>query len=224
VNQPAPSTARTASLRSTAPPPRRRGRPASNVPPRCRPSARRAAAAARLAGADPAAAARLAGAVAARTAAPGAGQSDPGPTGIPSRHLRAVPPPGDAPSRRRRARAILLAAAAVAAVVAFGLVYLHVVLAQRQFALDRLTSQVQAESTTYQNLRLEVAQLGSPQHIISTAEGQLGMHEPASVTYLTPTTSIGPPTSTPATSRSVPVAPSGDANWPQIKAQLAGSP
>ena len=62
--------------------------------------------------------------------------------------------------------------------VAFGLVYLHVVLAQRQFALDRLTSKVQAEQATYQNLRLQVAQLGSPAQIISTAEGQLGMRQP----------------------------------------------
>ncbi len=77
--------------------------------------------------------------------------------------------------------------------MAFGLVYLHVVLAQRQFALDRLTAKVQGEQTTYQNLRLQVAQLGSPAHIISTAEGQLGMRPPASVTYLTPTVTIGGP-------------------------------
>ncbi len=111
--------------------------------------------------------------------------------------------------------------------VAFGLVYLHVVLAQRQFALDRLTTKVQAESTTYQNLRLQVAQLGSPQHVISMAEGKLGMRQPASVTYLTPSLTIPGETvaaSDPAPSGSVTQAPAGDADWPQIKSQLAGSP
>jgi cell division protein FtsL len=111
--------------------------------------------------------------------------------------------------------------------VAFGLVYLHVVLAQRQFALDRLTAKVQADSATYQNLRLKVAELGSPQHVISMAEGQLGMRQPASVTYLTPTVSIPGEASaaaTPADSGSTGQAPAGDADWPQIKSQLAGSP
>ena len=123
---------------------------------------------------------------------------------------------------------MLLASVGLAAMIALGLVYLHVVLAQRQFALDRLTTQVQSEQTAYQQLRLQVAQLGSPAHIISTAEGQLGMRQPASVTYLTPTSSVGAPagatTSAPATSQSAVQAPAGDADWPQIKSQLAGSP
>jgi cell division protein FtsL len=113
--------------------------------------------------------------------------------------------------------------------IAFGLVYLHVVLAQRQFALDQLTTKVQAEQATYQNLRLQVAELGSPQHVIGTAEGQLGMHQPAAVTYLTPTLTIpGQHSATrarPAASSSgAQAAPAGDADWPQIKSQLAGSP
>jgi hypothetical protein len=111
--------------------------------------------------------------------------------------------------------------------VAFGLVYLHVVLAQRQFALDRLTQKVQTDRSTYERLRVQVAGLGSPANIISRAEGQLGMRQPASVTYLTPTvtiagsaanTSLAGPASGPVQP------PAGDADWPQIKAQLAGSP
>jgi len=94
--------------------------------------------------------------------------------------------------------------------------------------LDRLTTQVQSEQTAYQQLRVQVAQLGSPAHVISTAEGQLGMRQPASVTYLTPTTSAGVagsgPTGTAATSQSAGQAPAGDADWPKIKSQLAGSP
>jgi cell division protein FtsL len=107
--------------------------------------------------------------------------------------------------------------------VALGLVYLHVVLAQRQFALDRLTAKVQAERTSYQNLRLKVAELGSPQHIISTAEGQLGMLQPTSVVYVTPTVTIGG-AARPSAGISGSQVSSGDAGWPQIKSQLAGSP
>lgn len=120
---------------------------------------------------------------------------------------------------------VLLVAATVAVAVSMGLVYLHVVLAQRQFALDQLTAKVQAEQTTYQNLRLQVAQLASPGHVISTAEGQLGMLQPGSVTYLTPTTSIagGQPSQATASGPGA-AAPVGDADWPQIKSQLAGSP
>jgi cell division protein FtsL len=147
------------------------------------------------------------------------------------RHLQAVPA---RTPRWNQTRVLALAGAGLVLAVAFGLVYLHVVLAQRQFALDRLTAKVQAEQARYQNLRLQVAQLGSPAQIISTAEGQLGMRPPASVTYLTPT-GLAPSgtiggTPNPAggqaasgSSGSV-QAPAGDADWPQIKAQLAGSP
>jgi cell division protein FtsL len=146
-----------------------------------------------------------------------------------ARHLRVVPlPVRTAARRRRRARALALLAVSLVMTVAFGLVYLHVVLAQRQFALDRLTSKVQAEQATYQNLRLQAAQSGSPQQIISTAEGQLGMRQPPAVSYLTPTVTIGgassPDSGSAAASGSSGPAPAGDADWPQIKAQLAGSP
>ena len=71
-----------------------------------------------------------------------------------------------------------------------------------------------------------MAQLGSPQHIISTAEGQLGMRQPASVTYLTPTVTIGDAVRPGPQPRRIGrrEAPAGDADWPQIKSQLAGSP
>jgi cell division protein FtsL len=144
-----------------------------------------------------------------------------------SRHLRAVPPLVRARTRRwNRPRVLALAGAGLVLAVTFGLVYLHVVMAQRQFALDRLTAKVQAEQATYQSLRVQVAQLGSPAQIISTAEGQLGMRQPASVTYLTPTVTIGgPPEPAPSGAASGSShAPPGDADWPQIKAQLAGSP
>jgi cell division protein FtsL len=115
----------------------------------------------------------------------------------------------------------------VALAVAFALVYLHVLLAQRQFRLDRLNSQVQNEQMIYQKLRLEVAQLGSPQNVISTAEGKLGMVPPGQVSYLSPATTI--PGSSSVSPISAPggssgQAPAGDADWPRVKSQLAGGP
>jgi cell division protein FtsL len=121
----------------------------------------------------------------------------------------------------------LVAGAGLVVVVAFGLVYLHVVLAQRQFALDRLTQKVQTDRSTYERLRVQVAELGSPANIITKAEGQLGMRQPTGVTYLTPTVTIGgypAQTGSASTVPGPPQAPAGAADWPQIKAQLAGSP
>jgi cell division protein FtsL len=145
------------------------------------------------------------------------------------RHLRVV-----APRRRLRmpsARILFLAGSGVVIAVAFGLVYLHVVMAQRQFQLDDLSTKLTQEQTQYQQYRVEVAELNSPARIIATAEGKLGMRQPASVTYLKPppgsSTSgessglAAPPT--PGKNGTIP-APEGDADWPAIKADLAGSP
>ncbi|HVA75683.1 MAG TPA: hypothetical protein VNF71_14080 [Acidimicrobiales bacterium] len=176
-----------------------------------RPSAARAAAAARLAGSQPAR----------------QWPFDPRRVGEGIRHLRVVQPRQlTVAERRRRTRRLLEAGVGLAVVVVFGLVYLHVVLAQRQFAIDRTAAQVQQEQARYQSLRLEVAQLGSPQNVIATAEGQLGMVQPASVTYLTPAHETATPASTASAANAAGTgsAPAGDADWPQIKSQLAGSP
>jgi cell division protein FtsL len=122
---------------------------------------------------------------------------------------------------------LLLGGAGLVVLVVFGLVYLHVVLAQRQFALDRLAKKVQTDRSTYERLRVQVAQLGSPANIISTAEGRLGMRQPTSVSYLIPTITIkgsAPAASSAGTAPGTAQAPAGDADWPKIKAQLAGSP
>lgn len=149
----------------------------------------------------------------------------------PGRHLHVAEAPARTPAQRRRlVRALFLGGTSLMVAIAFALVYLHVVLAQRQFRLDGLNSQVQQEQVSYEKLRLQVAELNSPQHIISTAEGQLGMVQPAKVTYLDPSASgslaAGSAPSLAATDPSSPStrAPSGDADWPLIKQQLAGSP
>jgi cell division protein FtsL len=193
-------------------------RSAPNVPEHLRPSAARAAAVARVLGHSPS-----------PNPLEGDGHSEKQP------HLRVVEKTVRSPAQRRRlARAILLGTVGLGVSVAFALVYLHVVLAQRQFKLDSLTTQVQQEQATYQKLRLEVAQLNSPQDIIATAEGQLGMVQPANVTYLTPAAGVVSQSGVagaaePSLTRSDPSspgtpAPQGDADWPRIKSQLAGSP
>jgi cell division protein FtsL len=138
------------------------------------------------------------------------------------RHLKVVKrPPRTVAQRQRRMRAGVLSGFVLIVGVAFGLVYLHVVLAQRQFALDNLQSQVQQQQLSYQKLRLQVADLGSPQHVISTAVGQLHMYQQTSLPLLSPSTTIGAASSSQSTSSLT--APAGDANWPQIKSLLAGS-
>jgi cell division protein FtsL len=112
--------------------------------------------------------------------------------------------------------------AALGVAVAFALVYLHVVLAQNQFRLDRLNSVVAQQQSTYQQLRLQVAQLDSPQHIITTAEGRFGMRPARSLTFLNGKPVAG--TSSASSGTSAATAPAGDANWPAIKQYLAGTP
>lgn len=147
------------------------------------------------------------------------------PAASPPRHLRVLEPRRRAVARRRRrARLMLVSIAALAVAVVFALVYLHVVLAEKQLRLDALNVKAAQEQATYQELRLQVTRLESPAHIVSTAEGKLGMRPPKSVTYLQ--ASKGPrPAETPAKrSGGARLAPAGDANWPLIKSQLAGSP
>jgi cell division protein FtsL len=123
-------------------------------------------------------------------------------------------------ARQHRTRLWLGLAGAAAVIVAFGLVYLHVIAAQRQFTLDDLNTQVTQQEATYQRLRLQVAQLNSPARIVAEAETKLGMVQPSSVTYLTPSGSSA--SATPGASPSQ--APAGDSDWPQVKALIAGTP
>ena len=152
------------------------------------------------------------------------------------RHLRVVGPKERTPAeRRRRAQVVMVVSVVIGLGIALSLVYLHVVLAQRQFRLDGLDSQVQSEQTQYQKLRLEVAELGAPVNIISTAEGTLGMVQPATITYLPADAAgvtggaaagargAGAPPASRSDKDGIP-APAGDADWPVIKSQLAGSP
>ena len=89
----------------------------------------------------------------------------------------------------------------------FGLVLVHVELTAHQLALVRLQKQADAQQERYMKLRLEVAQLQSPERIVARAQ-QLGMVSPSTITYVTasgdggPGAGAAPPTSSSPTSSS----------------------
>jgi cell division protein FtsL len=139
------------------------------------------------------------------------------------RHLRLVGAEELAAIRRRR-RLRLGGVVLVGFVIAllFAAVGMHVVLAQNQFRLDSLDTQAATQQARYQQLRLQVDQLSSPQRIISIAEGKLGMVAPSSVTYLTPA-SARPGSAAANASPGGPPPASAPAGWSTIKPQLAAS-
>jgi hypothetical protein len=112
---------------------------------------------------------------------------------LPSRRLedpaanRAVRPSLRVVPRGRRRRAGLLAGLVCVCVfgVMFGLVAFQAKIAADQLRLDHVNSQMSTAQANYERLRLGVAQLESPQTVISAAEAK-GMVVPNKVTYITP--------------------------------------
>jgi cell division protein FtsL len=105
-------------------------------------------------------------------------------------HLRVVTP-------ARRARLLprpIVAAAVGTVVVLLALVVVHVQLAQSQLTLDRLTAKVNAAQSSYEQARLQHAQLAAPSRIIARAQ-QLGLVPPAQPAVPVPVTG---PTAAPA--------------------------
>jgi cell division protein FtsL len=133
--------------------------------------------------------------------------------------------------RRRRTRFAVMTTGLFVVAVLFGLVGLHVMLAQNQFRLDRLNGQAGAEQARYERLRLQVDQLESPQRIIATAQQKLGMVTPGSVTYLTPSAPLPASTSSSTRGSSATAAGTGGLpaavsppDWPIVKPHLAAQP
>ena len=89
--------------------------------------------------------------------------------------------------RRVRARRTVVAAGALAAVALFGIVIAHVLLMQGQFELERTQRAAATQQAEYDRLRLQVAELESPERIVATAQERLGMVAPPTITYLAPT-------------------------------------
>jgi cell division protein FtsL len=102
------------------------------------------------------------------------------------RHLRVVPPGyRSARTRRKRARLLVVLTGAAIAAALFGVVAFHVVLTQNQLDIQHLRAGVDAASVKQQQLRLQVAELESPERVVDAAQ-KLGMVPPATVHYLSP--------------------------------------
>jgi cell division protein FtsL len=161
----------------------------------------------------------MAAPTATRTAAPARrrvqpGRRPPNPRPVSRPALKVVPPNTlTRRGRQRRARRFGAALSVILVVAIFGVVAAHVALTQRQFQLEQLEREAAAAEAQYERLRLEVAQLESPDRVVAAAQA-LGMVPPASVTYLASTRA------TPADGGERP-APSGE--WATVKSHLAAS-
>jgi hypothetical protein len=127
-----------------------------------------------------------------------------------------------ATAKRRRARLLVAVTVAVFAAMVFGLVGVHVILAQNQLRLDRLNAEAAADQVSYERLRLQVAQLESPARIVQDANN-LGMVMPPGVTYLMPPTPATPQAS-PSGPAATTTAPATSSDWPEVKPELAARP
>jgi cell division protein FtsL len=98
-------------------------------------------------------------------------------------HLRVVSPAERARRGLTPAMAVLLTV--VLFVMLFAVAIAHTVLVQGQVKLDRVDAQLTIEQARYQELRKDVAQLESPERIVSAAHEQ-GMVTPEDLVYLQP--------------------------------------
>jgi cell division protein FtsL len=101
------------------------------------------------------------------------------------RHLRVVRSPRVGLRIRLSPRAgVALTVAAFAAL--FGVAVSHALLIESQSSVDELNQTVAAEQARYEKLRLAVAELESPQRIMTEAQDRLGMVPAGEVVWLTP--------------------------------------
>jgi cell division protein FtsL len=96
--------------------------------------------------------------------------------------LKVVEAPAAPPSKRAT---VAVAALTITGLCLFGVVAAHVKLTQGQVRLDRLEARAAEAQDTYDRLRLQVAELESPERVVRAAH-ELGMVAPAKVTYLAP--------------------------------------
>lgn len=120
--------------------------------------------------------------------------------------------------RARLVRQLVAAGAIIAALCLFGVVVFHVQLTQNQFRLDKLQEESLERQAEYDRLRLEVAELESPDRVIAAAQA-LGMVSPPKVTYLAPTIEEPGDTDTPALRADQ--SSDGDSSWSTVKPHLA---
>jgi cell division protein FtsL len=148
------------------------------------------------------------------------------------RHLRVVEPA----RRARRLRLTkVMAVAAIGFVVAsmFAVAICQAMLVQNQLRLDRLEQSVTREQARYERNRLRVAQLESPDRIVSAARDKLGMVSPGEVVYLAPDEPVAPDSTatitgsqnaSPTGGDPDAAAAAGDDSWEQVKPYLESAP
>lgn len=100
----------------------------------------------------------------------------------------------------------------------FVAVAFHVMLAQSEFQLDRLSRQTAVAQRRYEQARLIAAQLGAPDRIVARAE-TLGMEPAEDVTYVAAPIDAGGPSNPNGDSAGD---PGGD--WRKVKSHLAAQP
>ena len=106
----------------------------------------------------------------------------------PAPPLTVLPQGYRSPRARRRRRRLLVAGGLLASLAGvFSLVVVHVELTANQLRLVHLQQAADVQQERYIKLRLEVAQLASPERVVATAQ-QLGMVPPTTITYLTAVT------------------------------------
>ncbi|HEX2040419.1 MAG TPA: hypothetical protein VHF47_11890 [Acidimicrobiales bacterium] len=121
--------------------------------------------------------------------------------------------------RRRRARAVTGLVVLVVVGGLFGLVASHVVLTQGQFRLEQLEHRAAEEQARFERLRLQVAQLESPERVVAAAQERLGMVAPPGVKYLSPVGAVDGSAAPPADDSLA----AGD-DWTTVKRHLASRP
>jgi cell division protein FtsL len=133
----------------------------------------------------------------------------------PRRHLRLV-----LPSRRslRLSPRLGVVLTVVGFVALFGVAVCHALLIQNQASVDELDRRVAAEQARYEKLRLEVAELSSPQRIQSEAQNDLGMVPAGETVWLTPEQPAPTATTAPEPVEST------DTSAARVKPYLEGAP
>jgi cell division protein FtsL len=114
--------------------------------------------------------------------------------------------------------------------VFFALVLFHTLLLQNQRRLDQIDTQVRDQQATYQQLRLQVAQLQSPERILDVATTKLGLVPSNGTTYLTPSGADAVAARQAAAQKAADdgtTSLTGDdqgasSGWPQVKPYLGG--
>jgi cell division protein FtsL len=148
----------------------------------------------------------------------------PAPTPRPRPPLRVVTPEETRKAdRRRRARLRVAVMVLVGVGGLFGLVASHVVLTQGQFRLQQVEAKANEEQARYERLRLEVAELESPQRIVAAAQERLGMVTPPGVRYLSPAGLRGEPPAAPDKTPRNQASPQSP-DWTAVKPHLASRP